>query len=389
VYKVVHSAHLSFSRLESQSSECPHATGSRNGRVAVGPRSYVELVVVAGIEDGPRPNDAPRFLNLPAHQSSVVLERPGSYEGVYEVRSTTGRLTVARRMDSNGSHGLARDEGYYDVGRLAPWHGPFQQGGALNQWGELLASATVAGAVRTLIASPDGQTPDRPIRPSYTSAEATPIHNAATQTRGWLFSVSEPGVGAIDADGDTWIALPSGRFLALLPGGDGHGEATFGLDATIDASATDLSIVPPLAMILYGGGDAGKLAADLGRTFTSSRLDARRVDGSLAWRSSVPFLAMQPPVDGNGLVYVIGAGIAAIDLEGRLLWSSPSNVPLRAQAFADGTLVVVRGREVQIVGNDATVRQSFRAAEELTSYPAIASDGSVWVASAKTLYVLR
>ncbi len=87
--------------------------------------------------------------------------------------------------------------------------------------------------------------------------------------------------------------------------------------------------------------------------------------------------------------YVAGAGLAALDLEGRTLWSLPQSTPLRAQAFAEGTLVVVKGTQLQIVGRDGTVRQTFGAEEELTSYPAIAADGSVWVASVKTLYRLQ
>jgi len=71
------------------------------------------------------------------------------------------------------------------------------------------------------------------------------------------------------------------------------------------------------------------------------------------------------------------------------MWSTLSTVPLHAQAFSDGTLAVVRGAGLQIVGRDGAIRQSLRAAEELTTYPAIGSDGAVWVASARTLYVAR
>jgi hypothetical protein len=201
--------------------------------------------------------------------------------------------------------------------------------------------------------------------------------------------IDEPGVGAIDGAGDTVVALPSGRLLVLLAAGNGHGEAAFGLDAAIDASATDLSIVPPFAMVLYGGGDAGSLASHRGLDFRVSRVDARRPDGSLAWSVSATFRATQPPIDGDGRVYLVGSGIAAFDLDGRPLWSSPSSAPLRAQAFVDGTLAIVRGSEIQMVGTDGAIRQSFRTEDELTTYPAIASDGSVWVASAKMLYVVR
>jgi len=166
-------------------------------------------------------------------------------------------------------------------------------------------------------------------------------------------------------------------------------EAILALDAAIEPGATDLSVVPPFALVLYGGGAAGQLVQRLRGGATVSRLDARRPDGSLAWSTTLPFVPAQPALDGDGRIYVVGAGIAAFDLEGHLLWSWPSTIGLRAAAFADGTLAVVRGVEVQIVARDGKIKQSFRAAEELTTYPAIASDGSVWVASAKTLYVVR
>jgi outer membrane protein assembly factor BamB len=142
-------------------------------------------------------------------------------------------------------------------------------------------------------------------------------------------------------------------------------------------------------MVLYGGGDAGLLATVRSRHSAVSQLEARRGDGSLAWRTPLTFLATQPPVDGGDRVYVIGAGIAALDLTGRVLWSSSSGERLRVQAFADGTLAVVRGRVLEIVSAEGNVRQSFMAGEELTTYPAIDADGQVWVASAKTLYRTR
>ncbi len=198
------------------------------------------------------------------------------------------------------------------------------------------------------------------------------------------------GRRAIDEGGHAVLALRSGRFVVLLSQGDAttrHGIPA--LDAPIDPGATDLSIVPPFALILYGGGDAGQYIKSVSEDLTTTRIDARLPDGSLAWRVSLPFLAGQPAIDGNGRVYVVGTGIAALDLSGHVLWSAASSVPMRATAFADGTLAVVRGSALQIVASDGGIRQQFLAAEELTTYPAIGSDGAVWVASAKTLYVAR
>jgi hypothetical protein len=390
VHDVAPSPDLRFSRTDVPSSESPHASASRSGRVEVAPRSYSHLVAVRRIDDGPVPTDVPRFINVPPNVGGIVVERLGSYDGGYEVRTATGELTVAREMFSVGAHVLARDEGCYAVGGLIPWTDRNQAtrpGENMNQGGELLASVVAAGAVRTLVTSPDGQTPDRPPRPDYTRVETSPV--AGSGGRGyWEYMVREPSVGAIDGSGNTILALSSGRLRVLLPDGLGH-DAVVGLDAAIAPSATDLSIVPPFALVLYGGGDAGLLASVRSRGASSSRVDARRPDGSLAWSATMPFLAMQPPLDGQGQIYLAGAGLAALDLDGRTLWSLPSSTPLRAQAFADGTLVVVKETQLQIVGRDGSIRQTFGADEPLTSYPAIAADGSVWVASVKTLYKLQ
>lgn len=142
------------------------------------------------------------------------------------------------------------------------------------------------------------------------------------------------------AQGHTVIALSSGRFVVLLPKGDENLRAILGADVRIDADATDLSIVPPYAMVLYGGGAGGAIMARRDRA-TTSRLDARRSDGTLAWRVELDFRAGQPPLDGGDRVYVVGRGIAAIGLDGKMLWNTQSTMPLRAAAFADGTLAVV------------------------------------------------
>jgi outer membrane protein assembly factor BamB len=245
--------------------------------------------------------------------------------------------------------------------------------------------------VRSLVVNNGLPQNEAPTDPDHTTARLERPHDPnVVRSMGWTYNVDEVAVGAIDGGGQTVIALPSGHLVVLSPDGDPKTtHDVIVLEADIDKGATDLSVVPPFALVLYGGGDAGGLVQRRSGAATKTQLDARKPDGSLAWRASLPVLATQPALDGNGQIYVVGSGIAALDMTGRTLWSVASTVPLRAAAFADGALAVVRGSEVQIVGPDGVIRQSFRAGEELTTYPAIGADGTVWAASTKSLYALH
>ena len=391
-YRLVPSPSPTFVRSETPSTECPHASGARSGRVGAAPHRYAALAPVAGLGDAPHGADAPRFIDVSPRGDAVVLERPGRDGGAYEVRRSSGALAFEASL--GGAHVLARDEALYVAGRATSWSGavdPVGSGIYVGDGGELLASAVLGEEMRTLAASRGLPNNVGLLEPDYTTAQMERLQgpNSAVRLR-WGYVANEASVGAIDGAGQTLVALPSGRLVVLAAQGDkATSYGLMSLDAAIDAGATDVSVVPPFAMLLYGGGDAGSIAQQRSATLSSSRLDARRPDGTLAWRASLPFAPVQPPLDGNGHVVVVGAGIAALDLEGHTVWSSPSTIPLRAAAFVDGTLAVVRGAELQIVGADGAIRQSLRAGEELTTYPAIAADGTVWVASARTLYEAR
>ncbi len=121
MHDVPASPDLRFSRTDVSSSESPHASANRSGRVAAAPRAYTHLVAVRRIDDGPVPTDIPHFIDVPPRRGALVVERLGPYDGRYEVRTATGELTVARRMSSVGAHVLARDEGCFAVGQFIPW----------------------------------------------------------------------------------------------------------------------------------------------------------------------------------------------------------------------------------------------------------------------------
>lgn len=99
----------------------------------------------------------------------------------------------------------------------------------------------------------------------------------------------------------------------------------------------------------------------------------------------------QPPIDGaSGRVYIAGDGFDALD-EGFSVWSISPGKRVRATAFGDGGVALTRGDTLQIRdrGGSILVTVTTPDADELVTPPAIASDGSIWVASRTTLYVAR
>jgi hypothetical protein len=76
---------------------------------------------------------------------------------------------------------------------------------------------------------------------------------------------------------------------------------------------------------------------------------------------------------------------------GTVVWSMATPKLTQATAFDDGSLAVTTGSELRLVARDGTIAQVFRVdkGEELTTPPAIGSDGWVWVASVKAVYVAR
>jgi hypothetical protein len=92
----------------------------------------------------------------------------------------------------------------------------------------------------------------------------------------------------------------------------------------------------------------------------------------------------------GGRIHLAGDGLAAVEA-GRVLWSVAGGRREYVTAFAEGELAVAVGDELRIVDSDGTIRQSFHVdkGETLSASPAIAEDGSVWIASDKALYVAR
>jgi hypothetical protein len=193
------------------------------------------------------------------------------------------------------------------------------------------------------------------------------------------------GSGAIGADRRVAVAMQDGRFIVLSPDGElappGYRAArksTHLVETKLPFAPYDVSVVPPGYALLA-------------RSDQSISLHVLGADGAERWSAPVSFTPTEPPIDGSdGRIYLVGNGFAAYE-NGKALWSSPASSAQYATAYADGTVALAAGAELRIVGRDGSIRQTFRTAqgEPITTPPAIADDGSVWVATASALYVAR
>jgi hypothetical protein len=205
-----------------------------------------------------------------------------------------------------------------------------------------------------------------------------PDHRAAMPVAIDYFQAK--AVAAIAGDFRTVLATED-RTLRILAGeaDPTTGKALERLRMGLPYTVRLLSIAPPY--VLAVGDDAGGTALHC--------LDA---SGTERWSSPLPFArGDEPPLDlGDGTVAVAGMGIATFR-EGKVLWSAPSGRPVHATAFEDGTLAMASGSELRIVDRNGAIRQVLRTSEgeTLSTPPAIAHDGSVWVATEKALYVAR
>jgi hypothetical protein len=139
-----------------------------------------------------------------------------------------------------------------------------------------------------------------------------------------------------------------------------------------------LSIVEPYAMIVSDEG-------------SGSRVHCVDIGGHEQWSTVVPFVVRQPPIDGSGgRVYLAGDGLAAIE-NGTVIWSQSATDTIRATAFSNGMLAVTQGNTFRIVsrGGMGALTHPSHFDEPITTPPAITHDGTVWMASEKSLYVAR
>jgi len=164
----------------------------------------------------------------------------------------------------------------------------------------------------------------------------------------------------------------------------------------VTEAATTISM-PDERAYAISGVDGG-IAVLRGNTIVSinqsgtwrTRVELLTIEGKERWRADVDWPVRQPVIDGGGgRVYVAGDRLAALD-HGDTVWEVLGG-RVRATAFSDGAVAFTQGSTLQIRTRDgqevAKLETPDRA--ELVTPPAIASDGSIWVASESEIYVAR
>ena len=192
----------------------------------------------------------------------------------------------------------------------------------------------------------------------------------------WARGIRGSGVAAIAEDFTTFIALENRQLQAYAPRHDRDGDAILEAQRDVGIKAEWISLIDSQVHLLAPIGGGTRL-----RVYTRA---AKPV-----YSRTVPIRALQPAIAGaSGRVYVAGAGIVALD-NGALTWRQDASEPVYASSFEDGSLALATGKHLDFVKPDGTVDQTFTSEEPLVAPPAIAADGSVWVASATALYIAR
>ena len=186
------------------------------------------------------------------------------------------------------------------------------------------------------------------------------------------------GAGAIGSDGRVVVALTSGR-VAIYDGRRATADGGLPVLATsaLAFAPSDVSIVEGGIAVMSGppGPSAVHMLDDAGKE---------------TWSAAAPFAVTAPPIDaGRGRVYLAGAGLAAAE-NGKIVWSMTAP-RVFATALADGSALAAVGAELRVVKRDGTIGKRLRApdGEELVTPPAVAADGTVWIASGKSLFFAR
>ena len=200
-----------------------------------------------------------------------------------------------------------------------------------------------------------------------------------------VFREHIPIAAVMDSDGAVvftsfWYDVsPAQAGLTGVPRVDRH----WSVPLPRDWLRTDgLSLIPPYVALV---GVAPGTSADRGRV-----LHVLDTSGRELWSVESPFDVAQPAIDCAGRICLAGDGLAATE-GGRVVWSRFVGERVRATAFDDGSLAVAQRGELHVVSRDGADRQPLPVAEgeTITTPPAIAHDGSIWVATAQAVYVAR
>ena len=214
------------------------------------------------------------------------------------------------------------------------------------------------------------------------------------------------GMAAIARDGRIVVLTTTGDLRVYAPRADASWHLAQESTAHVRVAAYDVSVVgDSIAVVEPDGVPAVDEGAALGPYQAATDVFLRFPEMTAKWSTvlhvlgmngaeqrhvSVPFEVLQPPIDGgDGRIYLAGTGFAAVQ-DGHVEWSQPRGARLLATAFSGGEVAMVTGGALRVVDRSGNVRQSFSVPNEtFATPPAIAEDGSVWVASQGGLFAAR
>jgi hypothetical protein len=379
--------------------ETSYASPLKNSRVAASPRTYTRLESVPiGWEQDEHNTLTPRFVFVPPDAQHLAVD----WGDMFDLRSGSGACTSRDKKQKN--YDLSVTNGaYYIYGNEGLWNdkdGPTEKPSiGYTEEGSILAyrfdnHRRIIIQQGSPVEFPHGPNTDWTVR-FYIDRFTRPDRSRAEYVAGNYV----PGK-AVAAISDDWISVIAQVLIVSLPALPPPPR-----DPTLRILSPEgppmdpppklltpielvkvslpyipqyLSIVEPYAMIVSDEG-------------SGSRVHCVDIGGHEQWSAVVPFAVRQPPIDGgNGRVYLAGEGLAAIE-NGTVIWSQPATETIRATAFVDGTLAVTQANTFRIIARDGTevVTYSSHFDEPITSPPAITHDGTVLMASEKSLYVAR
>jgi hypothetical protein len=361
-----------------------YASHTRSSRVSVPSRPLAALKRVAPI-DGP-----PRFVLVNAAGDHVVLD----YNDRFEVRSAAGASLARGPKNPDtpilvfASSFIADDDERDFAGRpgVVALMTRVSHGDAA--WAIEVGDQTAAYVVQkqqhpfpTTQALPDGSGAANvwSTAPVQLTVESVQFYSAerSNSMRLWIMEHAGTGCGAIGNDRFIAVAMADQRFF----GYDAGSPAVQG--KTVPIATAHLGFVPRDISIVDGG------IAALSGTGNESTVHLLDRHGIEQWQAVVPFAVDTPPIDaGQGRVFLVGAGFAAAEA-GKTLWAHPSKNHVFATSLSDGSVLVAAGPELHLTKRDGTIVQSLHVPEgdDIKAPPAVAADGSVWLATAKGLYV--
>lgn len=354
-----------FSGSITTSFSYPYASSLRNSQVVVVRKRYAgfERRKIENCGSQPEPTRSPPFALVvsPDGQRGIL-----SWSNESDLFNATG---CARRMDAGDP--VALDGEVFINGTGLTWEPKGLAEPSLNgpAVARRIENERQASIINYPVNVPGG------LRPPALGIEGGYRHQPSSPS--WYFVLhGHTGVAAIGADFTVVLAVDNGmlQVYSLVP----HARElpTLVAERNVGIAAKWVSIIGQHIMFVAPDGAGSKLQVFAG-------------DTTPVYSLSVPFEVLQPAVAGKGgRAYLVGKGIAAVD-DGKVTWTHPSNEPIYASTFEDGSLALATGKRLDFVKPDGTVDQTFNTEEPLVAPPAIAGDGSVWAASATALYIAR